>query len=155
MAIYRPVHRSCAARNACYERCRRLSRTYPPTSKAGTRSTRTSGRKNGQTCGQPPSKEGKIQETKARHRLPLITDSRRLLSSRSTGVAVFCRLNLAAANLLKGDQFQLLNVPFLAFVERSCCRAFLDHLAACIRRRQRVSTKLLLARHTPSGPWWN
>ncbi len=62
-----------------------------------------------------------------------------------------CRLNLAAANLLKGDQFQLLNVPFLAFVERSYCRAFLDHLAACIRLRQRVSTELMLASHTRSA----
>jgi PAS domain S-box-containing protein len=62
-----------------------------------------------------------------------------------------CRLNLAAANLLKGDKFQLLNVPFLAFVERSYCRAFLDHLAACIRLRQRVSTELMLASHTRSG----
>jgi PAS domain S-box-containing protein len=62
-----------------------------------------------------------------------------------------CRLNLAAANLLKGDKFRLLNVPFLAFVERSYCRAFLDHLAACIRLRQRVSTELMLASHTRSG----
>jgi len=61
------------------------------------------------------------------------------------------QLNLAAANLLKGDNFQLLNVPFLAFVERSYCRAFLDHLAACIRLRQRVSTELMLASHTRSG----
>jgi PAS domain S-box-containing protein len=61
------------------------------------------------------------------------------------------RLNLAAANLLKGGKFQLLNVPFLAFVERSYCRAFLDHLAACIRLRQRVSTELMLASHTRSG----
>jgi len=62
-----------------------------------------------------------------------------------------CRLNLAAASLLKGDKFQLLNVPFLAFVERSYCRAFLDHLAACIRLRQRVSTELMLASHTRTG----
>jgi PAS domain S-box-containing protein len=62
-----------------------------------------------------------------------------------------CRLNLAAANLLKGEKFQLLDVPFLAFVERSYCRAFLDHLAACIRLRQRVSTELMLASHTRSG----
>lgn len=61
------------------------------------------------------------------------------------------QLNLAAANLLKGDNFQLLNVPFLAFVERSYCRAFLDHLAACIRLHQRVSTELMLASHTRSG----
>jgi PAS domain S-box-containing protein len=62
-----------------------------------------------------------------------------------------CRLNLAAANLLKGEKCQLLDVPFLAFVERSYCRAFLDHLAACIRLRQRVSTELMLASHTRSG----
>ena len=62
-----------------------------------------------------------------------------------------CRLNLAAANLLKGDKFQLLNVPFLAFVERSYCRAFLDHLAACIQFREKPSTELVLASHTRSG----
>jgi PAS domain S-box-containing protein len=62
-----------------------------------------------------------------------------------------CRLNLAAANLLKGDKFQLRNVPFLAFVERSYCRAFLDHLAACIQFQKKVSTELMLASHTRSG----
>jgi two-component system, LuxR family, sensor kinase FixL len=62
-----------------------------------------------------------------------------------------CRLNLAAANLLKGDKFQLRNVPFLAFVERSYCRAFLDHLAACIQFRKKVSSELILASHTRSG----
>ena len=62
-----------------------------------------------------------------------------------------CRLNLAAAHLLKGDKFQLLNVPFLAFVERSYCRAFLDHLAACIQFREKVTTELVLASHTRSG----
>ncbi len=61
-----------------------------------------------------------------------------------------CRLNLAAANLLKGDKFQLRNVPFLAFVDRSYCRAFLDHLAACIQFRKKVSTELVLASHTRS-----
>src|SRR6266446_2765030 len=61
-----------------------------------------------------------------------------------------CRLNLAAANLLKGDKLQLRNVPFLAFVERSYCRAFLDHLAACIQFQEKVSTELVLASHTRS-----
>jgi PAS domain S-box-containing protein len=62
-----------------------------------------------------------------------------------------CRLNSAAASLLKGDKLQLLDMPFLAFVERSCCRTFLDHLAACIRLRKKVSTELVLASHTASG----
>src|SRR5258707_3122861 len=62
-----------------------------------------------------------------------------------------CRLNLAAANLLKGDKFQLRSVPFLAFVDRSYCRVFLDHLAACIQFRKKVSTELMLAGHTRSG----
>jgi PAS domain S-box-containing protein len=61
-----------------------------------------------------------------------------------------CRVNLAAANLLKGGELQLLSVPFLAFVERSYCRTFLDHLAGCIRLRQKVSTELALASHTRS-----
>lgn len=61
------------------------------------------------------------------------------------------QLNLAAAKLLKGERFQLLHVPFLAFVERSYCRAFLDHLAVCIRLRQRASTELMLGSHTRSG----
>jgi hypothetical protein len=56
-----------------------------------------------------------------------------------------CRLNLAAGNLLKGEKLQLLDVPFLAFVERSYCRAFLDHLAACIQFGKKISTELVLA----------
>lgn len=64
-----------------------------------------------------------------------------------------CRLNLAAANLLKGSRPQLLNMPFLAFVDKSYCRIFLDHLSTCLRFRRRVSTEIILASYTrSSGP---
>jgi PAS domain S-box-containing protein len=59
-----------------------------------------------------------------------------------------CRLNVAAANLLKGNESQLLDVPFLAFVEKSYCRTFLDHLSACLRFRKRVFTEIVLASYT-------
>ncbi|HZC36509.1 MAG TPA: PAS domain S-box protein, partial [Chthoniobacterales bacterium] len=64
---------------------------------------------------------------------------------------VIVRLNLAAANLLKGDRSQLLRLPFLAFVEKSCCRTFLDHFASCVQLRRRVSTEIVLANYTRSG----
>jgi PAS domain S-box-containing protein len=59
-----------------------------------------------------------------------------------------CWLNFAAAHLLRSEQSQLYNLPFLAFIEKSYFRRFLDHLDACVNQRQKVSTDLVLATYT-------
>jgi PAS domain-containing protein len=58
-----------------------------------------------------------------------------------------CWLNLAAARLLRGERFQFYHLPFLAFIEESYRRVFLDHLDTCIRMRPSVSSEVVLANH--------
>lgn len=55
------------------------------------------------------------------------------------------RINRAAADLLKGSASQLLKVPFVACVDRSYCRVFLDHLTTCIDLRTAIWSEIVLA----------
>src|SRR5260370_24446276 len=63
------------------------------------------------------------------------------------------RINIAAAVLLKGDHFQLMDIPFIAFVDKAYCRLFLDHLAQATGGTKKVYTRLVLSRATRAiGP---
>ena len=63
------------------------------------------------------------------------------------------RINVAAAVLLKGDPFQLTDIPFIAFVDKAYCRLFLDHLAQATGGTKKVYTRLVLSRATRAiGP---
>ena len=55
------------------------------------------------------------------------------------------RINRAAADLLKGNASQLLNVPFVACVDGSYCRVFLDHFTTCIHLRTAIWSEIVLA----------
>ena len=55
------------------------------------------------------------------------------------------RINRAAADLLKGSSSQLLEVPFVACVDRSYCRVFLDHLTTCFNLRTAIWSEIVLA----------
>jgi signal transduction histidine kinase len=55
------------------------------------------------------------------------------------------RINHAAADLLKGSASQLLEVPFVACVDRSYCRVFLDHLTTCFNLRAAIWSEIVLA----------
>lgn len=55
------------------------------------------------------------------------------------------RINHAAAVLLRGSSSQLLEVPFVACVDRAYCRVFLDHLATCIHLRTAIWSEVVLA----------
>jgi hypothetical protein len=59
-----------------------------------------------------------------------------------------CRMNTAAADLLKGELSPLFKVPFIAFAEKSYCHVFLDHLSTCLRFRRKSCAQLVLANHT-------
>jgi PAS domain S-box-containing protein len=58
------------------------------------------------------------------------------------------RTNLAAAILLKGDPSQLVDVPFIAFVDKADCRIFLDHIAQATTGTKKVCTQLALSSAT-------
>jgi hypothetical protein len=63
------------------------------------------------------------------------------------------RINIAAAVLLKGDPAQLTDLPFIAFVEKSDCHLFLDHLAQATSGTKKISTRLALSSATRAlGP---
>ena len=55
------------------------------------------------------------------------------------------RCNVAAAILLKGETSQLIGIPFIAFVDKTDCRLFLDHVSQATSRSQKVATKLTLS----------
>src|SRR5215469_5819436 len=55
------------------------------------------------------------------------------------------RINVAAAVLLKGDPTQLTNIPFIAFVDKSDCRIFLDHVAQTTTATKKVCTQITLS----------
>jgi PAS domain S-box-containing protein len=57
-------------------------------------------------------------------------------------------LNRAAADMLRGSKSALLNVPFLACIEKSYYRAFLDHLTTCVGMRMEVWTEIGMAEFT-------
>jgi hypothetical protein len=59
-----------------------------------------------------------------------------------------CRMNTAAADLLKGELSPLFKVPFIAFTEKSYCHVFLDHLSTCLRFRRKSCAQLVLANRT-------
>jgi hypothetical protein len=58
-----------------------------------------------------------------------------------------CRMNTAAADLLKGELSPLFKVPFIAFTEKSYCHVFLD-LSTCLRFRRKSCAQLILANRT-------
>ena len=60
-------------------------------------------------------------------------------------------LNRAAADMLRGSKSALLNVPFLACIEKSYYRAFLDHLTTCVDMRMEVWTEIGMADFTRCG----
>jgi PAS domain-containing protein len=63
------------------------------------------------------------------------------------------RINVAAAVLLKGDLFQLTDIPFIAFVDKAYCRLFLDHLAQATSAPKKICTRLVLSSATRAiGP---
>lgn len=63
------------------------------------------------------------------------------------------RINVAATILLKGERSQLLDIPFIAFVEKSYCQIFLDHLSSSLRSRKMDAIRLVLASYTrAAGP---
>jgi two-component system, LuxR family, sensor kinase FixL len=55
------------------------------------------------------------------------------------------RCNVAATVLLKGESFQLIGIPFIAFVDKADCRVFLDHVSQATNRSQKIITKLVLS----------
>jgi two-component system, LuxR family, sensor kinase FixL len=55
------------------------------------------------------------------------------------------RINVAAAVLLKGEPAQLINIPFIAFVDKADCRVFLDHVAQATSATKKICTQLTLA----------
>jgi PAS domain S-box-containing protein len=57
-------------------------------------------------------------------------------------------MNIAAAVLLKGEPAQLTDVPFIAFVEKTNCRLFLDHIAKCASGTKKICTRLALSSAT-------
>jgi PAS domain S-box-containing protein len=61
-----------------------------------------------------------------------------------------CCLNRAAADMLGGSKSALLRVPFLACIEKSYYRAFLDHLTTCVDMRMEVWTEIGMAEFTRS-----
>src|SRR5215469_16164321 len=64
-----------------------------------------------------------------------------------------CRINVAAAVLLKGEPAQLISIPFIAFVDKAYCRLFLDHIAESFGAGKRISTRLALSAATRAvGP---
>ena len=63
------------------------------------------------------------------------------------------RINIAAAVLLKGEPSQLTHIPFVAFVDKSCCRLFLDHVAQATTGKKKICTRLVLSSTTRAiGP---
>ena len=54
-------------------------------------------------------------------------------------------INIAASTLLKGEPAQLVNVPFIAFVDKADRRRFLDHVAQATSGAQKVFTQLALS----------
>jgi hypothetical protein len=57
-------------------------------------------------------------------------------------------LNRASADMLRGSKSALLNVSFLACIEKSYYRAFLDHLTTCVGMRMEVWTEIGMAEFT-------
>jgi two-component system, LuxR family, sensor kinase FixL len=63
------------------------------------------------------------------------------------------RINVAAAVLLKGEPTQLINIPFIAFVDKADCRLFLDHVAQAAGGTGKICTQLTLSSATRAiGP---
>ncbi|MBV9731795.1 MAG: PAS domain-containing protein [Verrucomicrobia bacterium] len=62
-------------------------------------------------------------------------------------------INIAAAVLLKGESSQLTHIPFVAFVDKSCCRLFLDHVTQATTGTKKICTRLALSSATRAvGP---
>jgi two-component system, LuxR family, sensor kinase FixL len=63
------------------------------------------------------------------------------------------RINVAAAVLLKGEPAQLMDIPFIAFVDKADCRIFLDHVAQATSATRKICTQLALSTATRAmGP---